>query len=1074
MKFAAGLAAGLMVVSGCTKERPVKPVGKSDLGTTLISKSVLTTGPDSDAEYMYVGSALESSRKSTAARPYWMGDGYRVKFQFTEKALRVIAPEKDGRFAENPTNAQAVLTIPIENIDYKCVEDDFGDCTRSEEENDQISWDKRNYFRLKPEELEAQQISFMPVDIANWVTGGYCYKETGSELVSADWKEDGVNIILEKTYTGSPGCIDWAGLDSFQDVTFTVRYQHSFKKLNQLTGGRPYKTIEYTRDDESNFGFFNTDQDRLAVDNNDNVSSRTMMFDRWNPNRDKVVYHMTENFNKPENAAIKAATYKAFEALNDGLAKAGAKMRLELQEPVKGLSSGDLNNNMIVMVDDPLGVGLIGYGPHVSNPLTGEILHARTVMYLGTIKKYIRYDYDNLIEERLQATAAPITLAASAASPRRSIVIPQSVLAGTQNSVKPNSVHTLAKIPGDIVDHRFELDKLAQLPVYDRTNDFYLKNLKEKIQALSRNCEYPAELFNFEDAIGDGIDAVIDEVGMKPWDDLTDAEKQKVMDVLIPYVWVPTLVHEMGHNLGLRHNFAGSEDKDNFYTAEEMQKMGVKRPFKYSSVMDYAYRVNNELHTLGKYDIAALKYGYSERVELKDGTEVSLDDFRKNKALELKPYAYCTDEHADVNPNCNRFDEGTNLAEIAQHYVRAYEKRYTRANFRNNRRKFSLLRDSAQMGALDDTFFNLRLMFERYETIKNTFDLADDAKEWNDIPFLKELKDATITAGNFYLNVLKTPDTMCAVALASKPNQVIAVVPIRLFSKRAITCFDTEEVRLNPQYVIVAEGGKSFQSRKAVSNPNPYADEIDVRGIWIDKLLATQYLFSRTLGSTLFDVYTENLMHMPELQAPIQETLNQIITDDLVGPVTFHTPDGFKVDFNVGYRLFNANDADNSHKIPPLIDDAARQGAGLPEKDVTLFHTFFVQKMLELSADKIHVGMTEAMVAPYRVYSLLPHDGRESEYRFVEVGDKRYFARKQAGAVMALMDGYDTTTLLAKLTDAQIAKVLAAADDTALNEDEKAAFALGKETVQKYADGGFQASSYYALMIKSLAGIFTQ
>ncbi len=163
------------------------------------------------------------------------------------------------------------------------------------------------------------------------------------------------------------------------------------------------------------------------------------------------------------------------------------------------------------------------------------------------------------------------------------------------------------------------------------------------------------------------------------------------------------------------------------------------------------------------------------------------------------------------------------MLEIAQHYVSAYEARYKRSNFRNGRLRFSLIKDSAQIGAVDDTMFNLRLMFERYESIKNTFDLANDAPEWETIPFLKELKAAALLAGQFYLNVLKTPDLLCAVSEKENPTQIIALLPVRALSKRAISCFDSNEIRLNDRYVIVARAEKAFnraRTRTLITRPH--------------------------------------------------------------------------------------------------------------------------------------------------------------------------------------------------------------------------------------------------------------
>ena len=53
----------------------------------------------------------------------------------------------------------------------------------------------------------------------------------------------------------------------------------------------------------------------------------------------------------------------------------------------------------MILVTDPQASGVIGYGPSVANPNTGEILNARTVMYYGTIQKFVSRAYDELVEE---------------------------------------------------------------------------------------------------------------------------------------------------------------------------------------------------------------------------------------------------------------------------------------------------------------------------------------------------------------------------------------------------------------------------------------------------------------------------------------------------------------------------------------------------------------------------------------------------------------------------------------------------------------------------------------------------
>src|SRR5690606_12907185 len=59
---------------------------------------------------------------------------------------------------------------------------------------------------------------------------------------------------------------------------------------------------------------------------------------------------------------------------------------------------------------------VIGYGPSVANPTTGEILSGRTVMYLGTIKTLIRRSYEEIWE------AQQTTQTAQRSSSRNNII----------------------------------------------------------------------------------------------------------------------------------------------------------------------------------------------------------------------------------------------------------------------------------------------------------------------------------------------------------------------------------------------------------------------------------------------------------------------------------------------------------------------------------------------------------------------------------------------------------------------------------------------------------------------------
>jgi len=94
------------------------------------------------------------------------------------------------------------------------------------------------------------------------------------------------------------------------------------------------------------------------------------------------------------------------------------------------------------------------------------------------------------------------------------------------------------------------------------------------------------------------------------------------------------MLHEIGHTLGLRHNFAGSFDAFNFrpeYWAlrddgnmgprhvdpvTDAERLGGIDAVAYSSIMDYSGARNVGWSGLGHYDEAAIKYAYGDLVEV--------------------------------------------------------------------------------------------------------------------------------------------------------------------------------------------------------------------------------------------------------------------------------------------------------------------------------------------------------------------------------------------------------------------------------------------------------------------------
>ena len=248
--------------------------------------------------------------------------------------------------------------------------------------------------------------------------------------------------------------------------------------------------------------------------------------------------------------------------------------------------------------------------------------------------------------------------------------------------------------------------------------------------------------------------------------------QNKVWADLRAKIYLGVTQHEMGHNMGLRHNFEGTIDAMNYFknywdlrtqaaggnkanikgrfdqpiTQPELD--GNEQMYQYSTVMDYGAKFNSDTSGLGKYDRASLLYTYGSMVEVFNDQRndaiigqvsdfqtfgwptaiigktvggvsrqvaVNYSDFANLVNLEDRdvvetstlavdsttgalgfaeksgkrrvtvPYRFCSDEFAGADVTCARYDQGPDLYEIAQDYIKRYNAYYIFNNFKRDR-----------------------------------------------------------------------------------------------------------------------------------------------------------------------------------------------------------------------------------------------------------------------------------------------------------------------------------------------------------------------------------------------------